>query len=102
MIIIEGWVRFGAGEMARLRDTFAALITETKKEPGCLEYAFAADLLDPNTLRIAERWESPEALAAHGQTPHVAAFGAALRASNMEAAKVKAYSGEFVRAVMNK
>lgn len=102
MIIIEGWVRFGPGEMDRLRATFAETLAATRKEEGCLEYSFAVDVLDPNILRIAERWQDDAAVAAHGKSAHMAAFGAALRAAQIEAAKIKAYTGEFQRAIMSK
>ena len=53
MIIIEGWIRFGAGEIERLRDTAKTMIAETHKEAGCLEYAFAQDLVHPGACASA-------------------------------------------------
>ena len=44
MLIIEGWIRFAAGEVERLGDVGRTMIAETHKEPGCLDYAFSQDM----------------------------------------------------------
>ena len=49
-------------------------VEATRSEPGCLEYAFSADLVEPGRVRIFERWDSKEALA-----DHLAAMGRAPR-----------------------
>ena len=36
-----------------------------RSEPGCIEYSFSADGLDPGLIRIFEIWESQEALTTH-------------------------------------
>jgi quinol monooxygenase YgiN len=46
----------------------------TEGEPGCVTYRFAADLVDPNTFRLFEEWESEAALARHFETPHMRTF----------------------------
>jgi quinol monooxygenase YgiN len=46
-------------------------ITATHEEPGCIAYALHRDLEDPARFVIVEKWASPEALAEHGQTPHL-------------------------------
>lgn len=91
MIIVEGWVRLGEGEIDRLRDKALKMVEETRKEPGCIDYAYSVALDDPDVMRIAEVWESQEALDAHGATPHMAEFGAALREANILGADLKAY-----------
>jgi len=50
----------------------------SRREPGCLLYAFSVDVSDPGRVRISERWESLEALEQHFATPHMAAFGASV------------------------
>ena len=50
----------------------------TRREAGCVSYTFSADLSDPGTFWIFEEWESPAALAAHFQAPHMAAFQKAI------------------------
>ena len=74
MIIVEGWVRMtSATEIDRLRDAAVEMMRATKAvEPGCLDYAYALDLAEPDLLRVIERWIDDAALtgafcdAAHG------------------------------------
>jgi quinol monooxygenase YgiN len=59
------------------REAFIAarhdMMRRSRAEPGCLEYTFAADPLEPGRVLLYERWESQEALDAHlealGQVP---------------------------------
>lgn len=57
----------------------AAMAAETRKEPGCIEYRFGQDIGDPNRLLLSELWRDGKALAAHFQTPHLAAFVSGVR-----------------------
>jgi quinol monooxygenase YgiN len=100
MIIVEGWVKLASGEIDRLRDQALAMLEETRKEEGCISYAFSVPIDDPDTLRIAEVWESQEALDAHGQTPHMAEFGKALREATILEASLKAYPAEEGRTLL--
>ena len=57
MIVVEGWVRLQPGEAERLREAAVEMMKTTRaNEPGCLEYAFAVDLAEPDLLRVIERW----------------------------------------------
>ena len=97
MIVVMGHMKFAAGEGARVAPLLAAHMAEVATEEGCELYAFSFDAADPDLVRIAERWASPEALAAHGVAPHQKAFGRALRDFKMEGVKVDAWTGEFWR-----
>lgn len=100
MIMIEGWIQFAEGDVERLGDAGRAMIAETHKEPGCLEYAFSQDMTDPTKMRIVERWVDEAALAAHFQTPHMAAFQAAIAGATNRGGSVKLYSAELVRSLI--
>ena len=41
------------------------MMRKSRAEPGCLEYTFSADPIDPGRVLLFERWESKGALAAH-------------------------------------
>jgi quinol monooxygenase YgiN len=56
MIIVNGTVRFGAGEIDRLSGAMQANVEATRAEEGCEHYAYAIDIADPNLLHVAERW----------------------------------------------
>lgn len=77
MIIIEGTVRAPPEKIAEARAIMERTIRASRAEPGCLEYAYSLDVLDPGLVRITERWESREALAAHFRMPHMAEWRAA-------------------------
>ena len=77
MIVIEGTVRLPDGALEQARHAIEGLVSASRRETGCDEYAFSVDLLDPTLIRIVERWESRQALAAHFETDHMAAWRAA-------------------------
>jgi len=79
MILVTGHVRVRPEDLDRLRPHIRAVLTETRKEKGCLVYAFGEDFLDPGLIRIVERWEDWPSLEAHGKTPHIDAWRAALK-----------------------
>jgi quinol monooxygenase YgiN len=58
-----------------LRDAFIKghkeCIAETLKEKGCISYEGHTSIHDPNTYVVVERWETREALTAHGRAPHI-------------------------------
>ena len=91
MIIVTGEARFGDGEIERLREAFADNIAATRAEEGCLHYAYAVDIADPNLLHISEQWRDEAAVEAHMTAPHMGPFMAALGAAKIEALSVKGY-----------
>ena len=78
MIVIQGYIRTAPENAAKFREAASPLIAETRKEVGCIEYAFAEDIGDPGLFHVVERWADDASNAAHGKTPHFAAFSAAL------------------------
>jgi quinol monooxygenase YgiN len=97
MIVIKGSIKLAPGELEKFRAIATAMAEATRKEKGCVEYAFAQDIADPTILRIVEEWEDEAALTEHFATPHMATFNAAIRDAKVEHASVKAYRAEFVR-----
>jgi quinol monooxygenase YgiN len=43
------------------------LMTVTRTEPGCIEYVFSPDPIDPSRVRLFELWESRADLDVHIQ-----------------------------------
>ena len=76
MIIIEGSVRIPTGKIEAARPVMAKMIAASRAEPGCIDYAYSLDVVDPGLVRVTERWESREALAAHFRMPHMAEWRA--------------------------
>lgn len=100
MILVEGSVRLAPGEIERLYDDMVRQVEATRAEAGCELYAFAIDVLDPQVLRISERWASQDALDAHMKAPHMAEFGRVLGTAKIEAIKVDSYQGSFIRTLL--
>jgi quinol monooxygenase YgiN len=74
MLVIAGRFRLDPGKRAQAIAAARELMRETRREPGCISYTFMNDLEDEAVFHIFEEWESPEALAAHFATPHMARF----------------------------
>lgn len=100
MLIIEGWMQFAPGEIDKFSEAARQMVDATRAEPGCLHYAFARDMNDPDIIRISERWVDAAALEAHFTSPHMAAFGAGLAQVERLGADVRLYDGDEVRRIM--
>jgi quinol monooxygenase YgiN len=73
------------GKRDEVLRAFRANVPAVHAEKGCIEYGPAIDTPDmgkiqtqlgPDTFVVVEKWESPEALRAHAQAPHMAAYAA--------------------------
>ncbi len=78
MIIVIARVEIDPGAIAALEPAVAAIIAATVVESGCLFYSIAIEDRARGSCTITERWTDEAALRAHLQTPHVAAFNAAM------------------------
>ena len=98
MILIQGHLKTNPDDAAKLKQAVAPLIAATRQEPGCMAYAFAEDVAEPGLLHIVERWADDEALTAHNQTAHLAAFRGALPTLGVTGFRVARYdcAGEQV------
>ena len=72
MILVAGTIKYQPGAIERLKSAMQKMVGATRKEDGCINYDFAVDVTDPNTLILFERWRDQAALQAHFQTAHMA------------------------------
>ena len=79
MILVAGTVRVAEGGLDTVREAMEAVLAATRKEDGCIRYAYARDVLDPDLMHVSELWRDAEALRAHGAAPHMKRWGAAMR-----------------------
>ena len=91
MIVVAGTVVVKQGYREAAEQIALKLVEATKKEQGCLTYDFWTDLSDPYRFHVFEEWESDEALEAHFQTAHMAAFLDALPGVTEGPPEVKRY-----------
>ncbi len=100
MIVVMGTICLADGDIDRLRDEMATQMVATQAEDGCEQYVFSRDVTDPDTLLISERWRDADALAAHGKTPHMAAFNKAIGRATIKTISVKAYEVASVKTLL--
>ncbi len=91
MLLIAGTVRVPVENLAAARDAAAAMILATRAEDGCLQYAFAEDLLDPGVIHISEVWRDKGALEGHGKSAHMAVWRTAVRELGVRERNLKIY-----------
>jgi quinol monooxygenase YgiN len=74
--------------------TFAAareFAEQTLREPGCFQFDFARDALNPLLIHVIERWKDGAAIDYHMKMPYLHAFMKALGDVQMKSSKVKVY-----------
>ncbi|MEZ5998534.1 MAG: putative quinol monooxygenase [Hyphomonas sp.] len=76
MIVIEGSVRIPEDKVEAARAVMIRMIEASRGEAGCIDYAYSFDVMEPGLIRVTERWQSREALAAHFRMPHMAEWRA--------------------------
>ncbi|MBI1362039.1 MAG: antibiotic biosynthesis monooxygenase [Alphaproteobacteria bacterium] len=69
MIVVEGVFRIT--DFAKARPAMEEMVHASRAEPGCIDYAYAIDLLDPQLIRVSERWSDREALTVHLASDHI-------------------------------
>ncbi len=98
MIIVTGQVRFGEGEIERLKEALARNVSSSRAEEGCERYAYGVDVADPNLLLITEAWRDQAALDAHAK--RIPELMAPLADADIQAISIKAYEASFLQNVM--
>ena len=81
MIVVNAVIETNAANIDAMKAAIQVMEQASQAEAGCHDYTFSVELNNANILRITERWENMEALAAHFQTPHMASFQAAMGAN---------------------
>jgi quinol monooxygenase YgiN len=99
MLIVAGTVRAPPGNIDAFRPHMAAMMAASQAEEGCLDYTYAEDVAEPGLIHVFERWTSQDALDAHFQTPHMAAWRAAWPGFGVSDRKLFAYEVASERAL---
>ena len=94
MIQINGTITLAPGTIANAPETVDAIktmVAASRAEEGCLDYTFAQDLSDPDSIVIFERWTDMDALGTHGKSAHMAEFQKAMAANPAVARNLTMY-----------
>jgi quinol monooxygenase YgiN len=65
MVIVGGTFEVDAEQREQFLAGRQEMMRTSREEPGCLEYTFAADPIDPRRVVLYERWASQDALDVH-------------------------------------
>lgn len=88
MIHVLAIITAKPGQRDTILQAFRANMPAVHAETGCIEYGPAIDTegagsiqtrLGADSFVVVEKWESLEALKAHGASPHMAAYAAKTR-----------------------
>lgn len=71
MILVVGRFRLPSERCEEAQAAMARVIAKSRAEPGCIDYAYSADVLEPGLFRVVERWQRIEDLRAHFVAPHM-------------------------------
>ncbi len=74
MIHVTANIEVQPGKEEELVAAMTAVVGPTRAEEGCLEYHLYRSPEVPTRFLMIERWASPQALAAHLETPHIKAL----------------------------
>lgn len=91
MLIVGGTITIEPNQVDQLRPAVAAMVKATLSEPGCHEYSFSENLLEPGVIQVYEIWQTPEALEAHINTEHMATYKAAIADLNITSRELYRY-----------
>ena len=99
MLVITGSFRIPPANVHAARPAMAAMIAASRAEPGCLDYSYGEDVLDPGLIRVSERWADRAALDAHAASAHLQAWRAAWPALGIGARDLLLCETEDLRSI---
>lgn len=73
-LLIAGTVRVPPQNLTEFKPHMLAMLTASRAEDGCLDYAYAEDVAEPGLIRVFEAWRDQAALEAHFRTAHMATW----------------------------
>ena len=88
MIHVLAFITAKPGMRDKILEAFRANMPAVHAEQGCIEYGPAIDAegagatqtaLGPDSFVVVEKWETMDALKAHGASPHMAAHAGKVR-----------------------
>ncbi len=92
MVVVLALLQAAPGKGDEVVKAFEGLIPKVMKDPGTIVYKLNRDLENPDKFFVYEKYESMDALKAHGQTEHFKAFGRGTRELFAGRAQVTRYN----------
>lgn len=91
MIVVVGSFRIPPSMIEIVLEPMEAMIAASRAEEGCVEYAYAMDVLDKGLVRVSEVWRDRAALESHFRTAHIAEWRAQVSALAVSERELTAY-----------
>lgn len=99
-IVVTGPITIDPVDRDKAVELMRPMVEASRAEAGCISYGFYEDPLAEGVFRVTEEWESEEALDAHFNEPHMAAFLGGIGSIKVLGMDVKFYRAEeFERGV---
>jgi quinol monooxygenase YgiN len=92
MIAVVGSFRLPVERLPEAREALSRIIEASRAEPGCIDYAYAEDVLEPGLIRVSEAWETREALAEHFEALHMKQWQRERTGLGMTGREMRAYT----------
>ena len=77
MLLIVGTVRLPPENLAKAHEAMQRMISASREEDGCVDYGYAADILEPGLIHVKEMWRDRASLDRHFASAHIAEWRAA-------------------------
>ena len=83
MVIVAGHIIVEPQERESYLEGCVRVVEQARRAAGCLDFAIAADLIDPGRVNVFERWASQEAVEAFRGSGPSDEQGAAIRSASV-------------------
>jgi quinol monooxygenase YgiN len=83
MVIVAGHIIVEPQERESYLEGCVRVVEQARGAAGCLDFAIAADLIDPGRVNVFERWASQEAVEAFRGSGPSDEQGAAIRSASV-------------------
>ena len=74
MIVVNAKMETNEENFKVIKQAVKKVEIQTRKEKGCIDYAFSVELHNSNNIRITELWEDIQSLKDHLKTKHIENF----------------------------
>ena len=74
MIVVNAKMETNQENFRVIKKAVEKVEIETRKEKGCIDYAFSVELHNDSNIRITELWEDVQSLKDHLKTDHILNF----------------------------
>ncbi|MBL3704579.1 antibiotic biosynthesis monooxygenase [Sulfitobacter sp. BDSS02] len=74
MLIVSGTMKVEESGIDAMKTAAETMSRETRKERGCITYAFWQNVEDPSEFRVYEEWQDMDYLKSHAESDHMATY----------------------------